>query len=45
VARRPLQQGEKLEEKITEQLAKIQNQPKLVRSFFEMPSVAYIRDC
>lgn len=45
VARRPLQKGEKLEEKITKQLSEIQNQPDLVRSFFNTPSVAYIRDC
>ena len=45
VARRPLQKGEKLEEKITEQLAEIQSQPDLVRSFFDVSSVAYIRDC
>jgi transposase len=45
VARRPLQKGEKLEEKIIEQLSEIQNQPDLVRSFFEVSSVAYIRDC
>jgi transposase len=45
VARRPLRKGEKLNEKITEQLAEIQDQPELVRSFFDAPSVAYIRDC
>jgi transposase len=45
VARRPLQKGEKLEEKITEQLSEIQNRPDLVRSFFGAPSVAYISDC
>jgi transposase len=45
VARRPLRKGENLNEKITEQLAEIQDQPELVRSFFETPSVAYIRDC
>lgn len=45
VARRPLKKGEKLEEKITEQLAEIQGQPDLVRSFFDAPSVAYIHDC
>jgi transposase len=45
VARRPLRKGEKLNEKITEQLAEIQDQPELVRSFFGAPSVAYIRDC
>lgn len=45
VARRPLQKGEKLEEKIAEQLSDIQNDPDLVRSFFGAPSVAYIGDC
>lgn len=45
VARRPLQKGEKLKEKITEQLSEIQDQPELVRSFFNAPSVAYIGDC
>jgi transposase len=45
VARRPLQKGEKLEEKINNQLSEIQNQPDLVRSFFNAPTVAYIRDC
>lgn len=44
-ARRPLQQGEKLRDKIEEQLAKIQQLPRLVRSFFQAPSVAYISDC
>jgi hypothetical protein len=44
-ARRPLQQGEKLREKIEEQLAKLQQMPHLVRSFFRAPSVAYIADC
>lgn len=45
VARRPLQKGEKLEDKVTEQLSEVQNQPNLVRSFFNAPSVAYISDC
>jgi hypothetical protein len=45
VARRPLQRGEKLKEKIIEQLSEIQDQPELVRSFFNAPSVAYIGDC
>lgn len=45
VARRPLQKGEKLEQKINEQLSEIQNRPDLVRSFFDVHSVAYIRDC
>ena len=43
-ARRPLQKGEKLREKIEEQLAKIQRLPSLIRSFFKVPSVAYIGD-
>ena len=44
-ARRPLQKGEKLRDKIEEPLAKIQQLPRLVRSFFRTPSVAYIGDC
>jgi len=44
-ARRPLQKGEKLRDKIEEQLAKLQQMPRLVRSFFQIPSVAYISDC
>jgi transposase len=44
-ARRPLQTGESLREKIEEQLAKLQQMPRLVRSFFRGPSVAYIADC
>jgi len=43
-ARRPLQKGETLREKIEEQLAKIQKLPSLIRSFFKTPSVAYISD-
>ncbi len=43
-ARRPLQKGEKLREKIEEQLANIQKLPSLIRSFFSAPSVAYIND-
>jgi len=43
-ARRPLQRGETLREKIEEQLAKIQKLPSLIRSFFKTPSVAYISD-
>ena len=31
--------------KIEEQLAKLQQMPHLVRSFFRAPSVAYITDC
>ncbi len=44
IARRPLQKGENLREKIEEQLAKLQQLPSLIRSFFEAPSVAYVRD-
>lgn len=44
-ARRPLQKGEILRERIEEQLAKIKAMPNLVRSFFRAPSVAYIGDC
>ncbi len=43
-ARRPLQKGEILRERIAEQLAKIKAMPNLVRSFFRAPSVAYIGD-
>lgn len=44
-ARRPLRKGEKLRDKIEEQLAKLQQMPHLIRSFFRAPSVAYILDC
>ena len=44
-SRRPLRKGEKLRDKIEEQLAKLQKLPSLVRSFFKAPSVAYIGDC
>ncbi len=44
-ARRPLQKGEKLRDKIEEQLAALKKLPHLVRSFFKAPSVAYITDC
>jgi transposase len=44
-ARRPLLAGEKLRDKIEVQLAKLQQMPRLVRSFFRHPSVAYITDC
>lgn len=43
-ARRPLQAGEKLEERVTAQLAEISKNPALVRSFFKHPSVFYISD-
>ena len=44
-ARRPLLKGEKLRDKIQEQLARLQQMPHLVRSFFKAPSVTYIGDC
>lgn len=44
VARRPLQKGEKLEERVHDQLQEIADDPKLVRAFFKHPSVAYISD-
>jgi transposase len=44
VARTPLRKGERLQDKIEMQLARIKNAPKLVRSFFRAPSVAYITD-
>ena len=44
-ARRPLQQGEKLHERITEELLAVQRNRALLRSFFRAPSVSYISDC
>ncbi len=44
VARTPLRKGERLRDKIDEQLAAIKAAPKLVRSFFRAPSVAYVTD-
>ncbi|CAI08733.1 transposase [Aromatoleum aromaticum EbN1] len=41
-ARRPLQKGETLQERVHDQLADIGKHPALVRSFFKHPSVAYI---
>ncbi|HJW82100.1 MAG TPA: IS630 family transposase, partial [Acidiferrobacterales bacterium] len=43
-ARRPLQKGENLEQRIGAQLTEIGNDPALVRSFLKHPSVAYISD-
>lgn len=43
-ARRPLQAGEKLERRVSAQLAEIGRSPRLIRSFFKHPSVAYITD-
>jgi transposase len=44
-ARRPLQKGEKLRRRIDSELATVRDDPTLVRSFFQAPSVAYIHDC
>lgn len=44
VARTPLRKGEKLRDKVDAQLAAIKKTPRLVRSFFMAPSVAYITD-
>lgn len=44
VARRPLMKGEKLAQRVREQLADIGNSPALVRSFFQYPSVRYVTD-
>jgi transposase len=44
VARTPLLKGERLRDKIEAQLAKIKAMPRLVRSFFQAPTVAYIID-
>ena len=44
-ARRPLQKGEHLADRITAQLAEMARRPALVRSFFRHPSVAYIAAC
>lgn len=38
------EKGEKLDERVSTQLAEIGNNPTLVRSFFKHPSVAYISD-
>jgi len=45
VARAPLRQGEKLQDRIEAQLAAIKRIPRLVRSFFQAPDVAYVTDC
>jgi transposase len=44
VARTPLRKGEKLQDKIEAQLAALKKAPRLVRSFFKAPDVAYITD-
>src|ERR1700741_1628153 len=44
VARTPLRKGEQLQDKIEAQLAALKKAPRLVRSFFKAPTVAYITD-
>ena len=44
-ARRPLQKGERLADRITAQLTEMARRPALVRSFFRHPSVAYSTAC
>ena len=44
VARAPLRRGEKLQAKIEAQLGAIKRIPRLIRSFFKEPNVAYITD-
>lgn len=44
VARNPLQAGEKSELRIEQQLLNVKNNRRLVRSFFDAPSVAYMAD-
>ena len=44
VARKPLRKGERLQDKVEAQLARLKAAPRLIRSFFRAPSVAYITD-
>ena len=44
VARNPLKAGERLQQRVDEQLQEIKQNPALVRAFFKHPSVAYITD-
>jgi transposase len=44
-ARRPLQKGEKLDQRIAAELLAVQRNRPLVRSFFLAPTVSYITDC
>jgi hypothetical protein len=39
-----LRKGEQLQEKIEAQLAALKKTPRLIRSFFKAPSVAYVTD-
>lgn len=44
VARNPLKKGEKLKDRVDQQLQEIADNPQLVRAFFKHPSVSYISD-
>jgi transposase len=44
VAKRPLRRNESLRQRVVADLAAIRHNPRLVRSFFDAPSVAYIMD-
>ena len=44
VAKKPLKQNESLKERVKETLAAIKAMPKLIKSFFGAPSVAYAKD-
>jgi hypothetical protein len=44
VARTPLRKGERLQEEIDTQLARLKAAPCIIRSFFRAPSIAYITD-
>ena len=44
IAKKPLKKDESLRERVEIDLAAIKSNPKLVRSFFHAPSVAYAKD-
>jgi transposase len=44
VSKKPLKKNESLKERVKADLAAIKSNPKLVKSFFHAPSVAYARD-
>jgi len=44
VSKKPLKKNESLKARVKEDLAGIKSKPKLVRSFFHAPSVAYAKD-
>ena len=44
VSKKPLKKNESMRERVEEDLANIQRNPQLVRSFFSAASVAYAKD-